>query len=149
MNSTHNHQAKYEVFLDDQMKKQRAVWFSCLPEIMDELTRAINLTNESLYKGGGMIKVAKFEDRTLTKLRQMLVKLKKIMDSSERGYDQEIASRRLIGDMISQINSWYCSSKVACGIKESMNPYYTGEAVIAEKYNLLIRDDFNVTCNRG
>lgn len=51
--------------------------------------------------------------------------------------------------MISQVNSWFRSSRVAVGLKQEMDPRYTGKAMIAAKYDLAISDDFNVTCNRG
>lgn len=142
-----NRQAKFEAFLDAQERKQRAVWFSCLPSILDEMARAINLAKDALVSDEE--KSTNFEQRTAVKLRPMYRELQQIIATPKQGYDEESRSRELIGNMISQVNSWFRSSRVAVGLKQEMDPRYTGKAAIAAKYELAISDDFNVTCNRG
>lgn len=142
-----NRQAKFEAFMDAQIKRQRTVWFSCLPAMLDELTRAINEAKAALASDEE--KSANFEARTLTKLRPMYGEIKQILKGTDRGYNEELRTRELIGNMISQINSWFRSSKVACGVKTEMDPRYTGRGAIAAKYELAISDSFEVTVNRG
>jgi len=142
-------QAKFESFMDAQIVKQRKVWFDCLPSVMIEMARAINLVKESLIEAGGMEKMTNFETRTLTKLRPMYAEISKIRTSPPFDYDAERRSRELVGSMISQINGWFRSSKIAVGLKQEMDPRYTGKAAIAAKYELLISNNFDVTVNRG
>lgn len=146
--TSRNRQASYEAFLDSQDRKQRAVWFSCLSStVLSELARAINQAKAALSSDED--KAAKFEANTLSKLRPMYAEISKILAKTDRGYDEERRSRELVGNMISQINSWFRSSKVAVGLKQEMDPRYYGNAALAAKYELVISDDFNVTCNRG
>lgn len=142
-----NRQAKFEAFLDAQERKQRAVWFSCLPGVLDELARAVNLAKDALISDEE--KATNFEQRTAAKLRPMYRELQQIIATPKQEYDEERRSRELVGNMVSQINSWFRSSRVACGVKTEMDPRYTGKAVIAAKYELAISDNFDVTCNRG
>ena len=60
-----NKQAKYEAFLDNQDARQRVVWFSHLPSIMEELIKAINQTKASLSEK--VDSLSKFEERSLPK----------------------------------------------------------------------------------
>lgn len=143
----YNRQAKFEAFMEAQIVKQRKAWFSCLPAMLGDLTLAINKAKTALASDEE--KSANFESRSLTKLRAMYSETKQILKGTELGYDEELRTRELIGNMISQVNSWFRSSRVACGVKTEMDPRYTGKAAIAAKYELAISDDFNVTCNRG
>lgn len=140
-------QAKFEAFLDAQILKHRAVWFACLPSVLDELTSAIQQAKAAL--GSDETKSANFEARTLAKLRPMYAEIKQILKQPGFGHEEELRTRELIGNMISQVNSWFRSSRVAVGLKQEMDPRYTGKAAIAAKYELVISNDFNVTCNRG
>jgi len=140
-----NRQAQFESFLAAQQKRHQEVWFKFLPSILRSLADAIVKTKSSVYKNNDLM--LKFEDRSLVVFRQMYGEIKKLAEG-EHSYDNYKRSQQLVGDMISQINSWYRTSKVAVGIKETLNPKYTGKAAIAERYDVMISDNFDVTLNR-
>lgn len=153
-----NRQAKFEAFLDAQILKQRKNWFASLPKIMIDMVDAINSIKVALkdqparnFDESELIRFRfeKFESNTLSKLRPMYVGIKQILSKPNNDHADEKRTRELVGNMISQLNSWFRSSKIAVGLKQEMDPRYTGKASIAAKYELLISDDFNVTCNHA
>ena len=143
----YDRQAKFETFLYAQVNRQRVVWFSCLPEILEGLVRAINEVKTALSTHEE--KNARFELNTLPKLRPMYSEIKQILKGTERGFDEERRTRELVESMISRINSWFRAARVACGVKVEMDPRYHGKAAIAAKYELLISDQFEITCNQA
>lgn len=140
-----NRQAQFESFLAAQQKRHQEVWFKFLPSILRSLADAVVQTKSSVYKNNDLIH--RFEGRSLIVLRQLYGEIKELA-SGEHSYDNYKRSQQLVSDMISQINSWYRTTKVAVGIKETLNPKYTGKAAIAERFDVMISDNFDVTLNR-
>lgn len=138
-------QAKFEAFINAQQKRHQEVWFQFLPDILRTLADAVVQTKTALASNEDLY--AKFEEGSLVTLRHMYGEIKELM-RAEHTYDNHKRSQQIVGDMISQINSWFRSSKVAVGIKETINPKYTGKAAIAERFEVVISDNFAVTNNR-
>lgn len=136
-----NKQARYEAFLDAQQAKEQARWFRDVPAILDGLTKVIqdlkfNLTEQPNFAG-----------KSLPKLREMY---KVVMDvqNGSRDYDAYRASREAIGNMASQINSWFRTSQIAVGVKIHQDYSNYGKAQIAERFELLVSNSFEVTTNK-
>ena len=142
-----NRQEKYEALLNGQDACQRVVWFSDLPTVMKDLIKAINQTKSSLSEKVDLL--SKFEEKSLPKLRSMYRELRTLSETPKHDRDAEVRSRELVGNMVSQINSWFRSSKVAVGVQVELDNQYYGKAVIAKSYTLVVSDDFNITLNRG
>lgn len=141
----YDRQAKFERFLNSQQAREQANWFRCVPQIMTDLVQAIKMAQAALE---GTEKAAKFEANSAGKLRSMYRQVRAIQEGSARGYDEFTESQRIINDMISQVNSWFRSTKVACGLKATRDAKYYGKASLVEQFDLIISDDFNVTCNQ-
>ena len=141
----YNRQAKFERFLDSQQAREQANWFRCLPQVMTDLVLAIKMSQAALE---GTDKAEKFEQNSAGKLRSMYKQVRVIQEGSARGYDEFTESQRIVKDMISQVNSWFRSTKVACGLKATRDAKFYGKASIVEKYELIISDDFKATANQ-
>lgn len=143
-----NRQAKFEAFIDSQQAREQANWFRSLEDqILPNLVIAINQAKAAL---DGTDKADGFEQRTATKLRESYKELRVIIrDRARRDYNTYLDSRRLVEGMVSQINSWFRSTKVACGIKGEIDGRCYGKAAIYAKFDLLISDSFEVTANQS
>jgi hypothetical protein len=134
-------QACYESFLDAQQDKQQTRWFRDVPAILQGLTKVIQELKTILAEK------ANYEAKSLPKLREYY---KVVMDAQNGKHDYAayLASKEAISSMTSQINSWFRSSNVAVGIKAHTDHAYYGHAQIAEKFELLVSNSFEVTTNR-
>lgn len=135
-------QARFEAFLNAQQTRQQARWFRDVPAILFNLTTVIQDLK-------GIVGAhPNFEAKSLPKLRE-LYKTAMTAQNGNLDYTAYCDSRKAIGDMVSQINSWFRDSKVAVGVIAHMDPSYTGKARIAERFELVVGDSFDVSCNRG
>lgn len=137
----HSKQARYEAFIDAQQAKQQARWFRDVPAILQGLTKVIQELKTTLAEK------ANYEAKSLPKLREYY---KVVMDAQngKHDYDAYLASKEAISGMVSQINSWFRSSNVAVGIKTHTDYSCYGHAQIAERFELLVSNSFDVTTNR-
>jgi hypothetical protein len=137
-----NRQAKFEAFLDAQQAKQQARWFRDVPAILDGLTKVIQDLKFNLSEKPN------FAAKSLPKLREYY-KIAMDAQNGKRDYEAYRDSGEAIGNMVSQINSWFRTSRVAVGVKSYTDPAYTGKAQIAERFELVVGDNFDITVNRG
>lgn len=137
-------QANFESFINAQQKRHQEVWFKFLPDILQSLAAAVVQTKTALASNDEQY--ARFESNTLIRLRNIYSEIKKLA-AAEHTYENYKDSQKLIREMIYQINMWFRSSKVAVGIKETINPKYVGSAAIAEKFEIIIGNNFHVTSN--
>lgn len=135
-------QARYEASLDAQQVKQQTRWFRDATIILEGLTKVIQDLKMKLSD------CHNFEAKTLPKLRDYY-KIVITAQNSKHDYNAYRDSGEAIGNMISCINSWYRRSKVAVGIKAHADYTNYGNAQIADWFELLVSDDFDVTRNRG
>jgi hypothetical protein len=140
--TTANRQAKFEAFLDAQQAKQQARWFRDLPALLDGLTKVIQDLKFNLSEKPN------FAEKSLPKLREYY-KIAMNAQNGKRDYQAYRDSGEAIGNMVSQINSWFRTSRIAVGVKSYTDPHYTGKAQIAERFELVVGDNFDITINRG
>jgi hypothetical protein len=135
-------QARFEAFLNAQQTRQQARWFRDVPAILSGLTTVIQDLKVPLAAHFN------FEAKSLPKLRE-LYKTVLTAQNGNLDYTTYCDSRKAIGDIVSQINSWFRTSRIAVGVIAHMDPSYTGKARIAERFELVVGDSFGITCNRG
>lgn len=134
-------QARYEAFLDAQQSRHQARWFRDAPTILDGLTAVIQDLKTTLADKPN------FAEKSLPKLRE-LYKAAMNAQNGTRDYTAYRASCQAISDMLSQINSWFRTSRVAVGVMTHMDLSCYGKARIADRFELLVSDSFDVTVNR-
>lgn len=129
----------YESFLDDQITRQRAVWFRDLPVMLADLTQAIQMVSV-IMESATLEKQARFE-ATLAKLRAHYRQIKSCIQNSH-SHDSEQDSRKSVDQMITLIRQWYRTTRVAVDLKTEMNSKYRGKAAVAKSYSIEVSDKF-------
>jgi len=140
-----NRQEKFENFLDNQQAREQAIWFRDLPSVLAEV---VNTIKEVQARLAGTEKAEKFELNSATKLRSTYKNVVMIINGKERNYQEFVDSKQAISTMISQINAWFRSTKLACGMKITRNPKFYGKASIPEKFEIITSDDFIISGNQ-
>lgn len=137
----HSKQARYEAFLDAQQATMQARWFRDVPAILEGLTKVIQDLKVILAEKPN------FANKSLPKLREYY---KTVMDAQngKRDYEAYRDSGEAISNMASQINSWFRTSRVAVGIKTHPDRSYYGKTQLADRFELLVSDNFDVTVNQ-
>jgi hypothetical protein len=134
-------QAHYEAFLDAQQAKHQARWFRDVHAILDGLSKVIQDLKINLAEKPN------FDGKSLPKLRE-LYKAAMTAQNGERDYTAYRASCQSVNDMMHQINSWFRTSRVAVGVMTHTDHSNYGKMQIADRFELLVSDSFDVTVNQ-
>jgi hypothetical protein len=132
-------------FVDEiDQSRHQARWFRDLPQILTDLGSAVHAVRGSLAPE----KLQRFEDRTVATLRETWKAARQISSGENKGYDEFLRSQELVKSMISAINGWFRSSRIAVGVEVTMDHSCNGRAKIPMAFKIITGDTFDITNNR-